>query len=29
MLAWLYFFYGVHHGSLIHSGDWLDRNHKK
>jgi len=28
MLAWLYFYYGVHHGSIVQSGDWLDRNNK-
>ena len=27
-LAWLYFFYGIHHGSIVQSGDWLNRNNK-
>jgi len=26
ILAWLYFFYGVPHGSIVQSGNWLDRN---
>lgn len=26
MLAWLYFYYGVHHGTVVQSGDWLNRN---
>ena len=29
MLAWLYFYYGVHHGTVVQSGDWLDRNNNK
>jgi len=29
MLAWLYFYYGVPHGTIVHSGDWLDRNNNK
>ena len=29
MLAWLYFYYGVHHGTIVQSGDWLDRNNNK
>jgi len=28
MVAWLYFFYGVPHGTIVQSGDWLDRNNK-
>lgn len=28
MVAWLYYFYGVPHGTIVQSGDWLDRNNK-
>ncbi len=28
MLAWLYFFYGVPHGTIVQSGDWLNKNNK-
>ena len=28
MSAWIYFFYGVPHGSIVQSGDWLNRNNK-
>lgn len=29
MLAWLYFYYGIHHGTVVQSGDWLNRNNNK
>ena len=29
MSAWIYFFYGVPHGSIVHSGDWFDSNNSK
>ena len=28
MSAWIYFFYGVPHGSIVQSGIWLNRNNK-